>query len=802
MKHLSAIVLPILLLLLTACSTTRHIPDDDQLFIGLKKIVYTDFDDSDHAIETQEEVEAALATAPNGALFGSSYYRSPLPIGLWVWNATRNDSNKLSRWIGHAFGKAPVLMSQVNPALHAQVARQVLHSNGYMHGNVTYKELTCRNPKKAKIAYTVTMDSLFLVDTISYVGFTPAMQHIIDSTRSESLIKSGSPFSVSLLDAERTRVSQLLRNNGYYYYQPGYASYLADTFALQNRVQLRLQMADSLPHEVLHPWYIGKINMELRRSFVERMDSTLDRRFLSISFKGRHAPIRPGFILGNMKLRPRQLFSYADYQESIQKINATGVFSSADLQFTPRNSDTLDLRLNCTFDKPYDFYIETNFANRTIGRMGPELKIGLVRRNAFRGGEKLDINLHGSYEWQTDGNSSGNMSTYQYGADVSVEFPRTLIPRLRSQQARLRRMRERGRRPRVFYTPSTTVAKVSSDVVRRPNYYKMHIVSGELTYRWAPSAQSRHELSPLTVKYQYMNSHTELFDSMLTFNPYLQATMDNYFIPKMRYTYTYTSPASMRNPLRWEVTLQQAGNVTALYDVLIQGNKWKEKNKTLFKNPYSQFVKIETDITKTWSLGASTQLVGHASMGVMWSYGNSVSAPFSELFYAGGANSIRAFPVRSIGPGSFPGFGGNNQFSYIMQNGDTKIVANLELRFRLSGNLYGALFLDAGNVWNSEDWTIDFDDLDDDDVDDESTTEFVDSWNRLFGDNNLHLSTFLNQIATGTGIGLRYDLQFLVLRVDWGFGLHLPYDTGYSGYFNIGRFKDMHTLHIAIGYPF
>ena len=157
--------------------------------------------------------------------------------------------------------------------------------------------------------------------------------------------------------------------------------------------------------------------------------------------------------------------------------------------------------------------------------------------------------------------------------------------------------------------------------------------------------------------------------------------------------------------------------------------------------------------------------------------------------------------MRSIGPGAFPGLGGNNQFSYIMQNGDTKLVANLELRHRLFGSLYGALFLDAGNVWNSEDWTLSTDDFEGID-DDELTNAFISNWNSLFGNNRFRMKNFLRQVATGTGIGLRYDLDFLVLRLDWGFGLHLPYDTGHSGYFNIGRFSDMHTLHFAIGYPF
>ena len=156
--------------------------------------------------------------------------------------------------------------------------------------------------------------------------------------------------------------------------------------------------------------------------------------------------------------------------------------------------------------------------------------------------------------------------------------------------------------------------------------------------------------------------------------------------------------------------------------------------------------------------------------------------------------------MRSIGPGSFPGIDGERQFSYMLQNGDVKVLMNLELRKRLFGNLYGAVFLDAGNVWNSDDWTIDMDGVEEE-LDDD-TQAFIREWNSIFSGWKFRASKFFKELATGTGVGLRYDLDFLVLRVDWGFGLHLPYDTGHGGYFNIPRFRDMHTLHIAIGYPF
>ncbi len=793
----------LMVLVLLSCSTTKNVPDGDQLFVGLTKIDYSDGERGEHFAKTQEEVEAALATAPNGALFGSSYYRTPFPYGLWIWNWADGSSGKLKKWMKKSFGKAPVLMSQVNPALRASVAQSVLRKNGYMHGTVTYTEVAQRNPKKMKIGYSVTPGHLFLVDTMSYENFPPAMQQLIDSTRSEAHITKGTPFSVANLDAERSRLSQLFRNNGYYYYQSNYSSFLADTFALPGHVILRLQLADSLPGQALRPWYMGKTTMQMRRSFREQLTDSVDRNFLKIRYNGKHPPMRPGVLLSNMRLRPRRLFSYDNYQESMQKVNATGVFSSVDFQFRPRRSldsldgqDTLDLNLNCVFDQPYDFYVETSLVNRTIGRRGPQVKVGLVRRNAFRGGERLDINLHGAYEWQSGGGS--NNSTYQYGVDASVEFPRLLVPFLRNEFRRRpnssagtgsRTSRKRRRR---FYSTPWTIAKLSSDIVRRPNYYKMHIVAGEWMYRWQTSESSQHEMSPLTVKYQFMNSHTSLMDSLLLSNMFLAATMTDRFIPKMRYTYIYTSPKSHRNPLRWETSLEEAGNVLSVY-FMAKGEKWTTKDKKMFKTPYAQFLRIETDASKTWTLSQRAQLVGHVNAGYLHGYGNTSTLPFSEMFYVGGANSVRAFAVRSIGPGAFPGISAyGNQFSYVMCNGNLKLVMNLEYRHQLVGSLYGAVFLDAGNVWDTSGWNVDQDNGD----------EQAKVWNEQMSKGDFKFRNLFRELALGTGIGLRYDLDFLVLRVDWGFGLHVPYDTGKSGYLNIRRFKDMHTLHLAIGYPF
>ena len=799
-----------IVLFFSSCSLTKNIPDDDQLFRGLKEIVYLDEQDDnqpeDQARENQEaimkeEIEAALATIPNGSLFFSSYYAAPWSWRLWVYNTYASKDSNFAKWMTKSFGKPPVLMSQVNPALRASVATSVLHNNGYLRGNVTYEPVPMKNPKMSKLRYTVKLDSLFTVDSVAYTGFTDSLQSLIDSTRQETLIPKDSPFSVSSLDGERNRISSLFRNNGYYYFRPNYTTYLADTFAVPNKTQLRLQMVDGLAEDALKKWYIGHIDVQFRKTAREILSDTIRRRHLTIHFNGNSSPIRPRTILKDLTLRPRQAFSQEKYQESASKINATGVFSSTDFIFTPRaGTDTLDLTLNCVFDKPYDFYFSANVIGRTIGRWGPEVKIGITKRNAFKGGEKLDINLHGSNEWQKGGGS--DMNSFQYGADVSLEFPRIIAPFYNSEK--IRRDKNGRPKPRRFISTPTTYAKVSADVVRRPEYYKMHVVSGEWTYRWQTSPNSRHEFSPLTLTYQYLNSTTDKFEEMRDTMPYLMGLMEDKFIPKMRYTYTYTSPSNYRHPIRWETTLEEAGNIVSLWHRL-GGHSFNEKEKTLFKNPYSQFLRMETDFTKTWSMGTSSTLVGHVNAGVLFSYGNSSESPFSEEFYAGGANSIRAYPVREVGPGEFTMAGvRNRQFAYLVRNGDLKLVANLEYRMPLFGNLHGAAFIDIGNTWRLRDIELGSDEEWYEEGGEDGLADKILMAN-YFDMMKLKPSRFLNDIAVGTGIGLRYDLGFLVIRVDWGFALHNPETSKYTGrssYFNFGRFKDMQTLHFAIGYPF
>jgi outer membrane protein assembly factor BamA len=244
----------------------------------------------------------------------------------------------------------------------------------------------------------------------------------------------------------------------------------------------------------------------------------------------------------------------------------------------------------------------------------------------------------------------------------------------------------------------------------------------------------------------------------------------------VQYTYRYdnTSNSRLRKTRWFEGSIKESGNIVS-GAMMLAGKSFSTENKKLFGSPYSQFLKATLELRNGYRLSQKSSLATRFQAGAIWTYGNSSVAPYSELFYVGGANSIRAFGVRSIGPGGYHDYEGRG--TYLDQAGDLKLEANVEYRFNLLGDLHGALFLDAGNVWN----------LRSDDSHPHGKFE---------------LSDFFNQLALGTGFGLRYDLQFLVLRLDLGIGIHAPYDTGKSGYYNIPKFWDGVGFHFAIGYPF
>ena len=221
---------------------------------------------------------------------------------------------------------------------------------------------------------------------------------------------------------------------------------------------------------------------------------------------------------------------------------------------------------------------------------------------------------------------------------------------------------------------------------------------GNVTYDFRRSRLWKHTISPFQLTFNTLLSTTAKFDSITAGNPSLALSLGDQFIPSMNYTVTYdNAPMKRRHQLWWETSITSAGNVTSLIYAAF-GKKFNEKNKELLNTPYAQFLKITSEIRTLLKISKKQHIAARLMGGVLWAYGNQQVAPYSEQFYIGGANSIRAFTVRSLGPGTYTP-GENVKYGYLDQTGDVKLEANVEYRFPLLGELYGAAFLDAGNIW-------------------------------------------------------------------------------------------------------
>ena len=761
----------ILLLLLAACSTTKNLPEEEVLYTGIKEIKVEDPQPTKAYDAAMEEVENALAYAPNNSLFGSSSIRTPLPIRLWTYNAFVNKQGTLGKWIFKQFAAKPVFINTVNPEVRAAVAGNILRENGYFNGTAFSDTITDRkNPRKAKVSYTLQMGHAYTYDSIRYMGMRHFADTLINASMHETLLHKGDQFNVVSLEAERQRIATLLRNNGFYYFRPNHLVYEADTLITPGKVYLRVNRVQGLPWNALRPYKIGNISVYMNGYENEPPTDSLEYKDMKIHYHGK-LRVRPPVLYNRFSFQSGDLYKQTEQQRTQTGISRLNIFRFAEFQYlsqdTSRRSanNLLDLKVNTVYDMPYDGELEVNVTTKDNNYTGPGAIFSLTRRNAFKGGETFGMQLKGNHEWQTGNRTDGSSSkvnSYELGLSSTLTFPFILWP---------------GYIYRDLDYPSSTTFRISADLLNRARYFKMYSFGGGMTYDFRSTPTTRHSFTPFRLHFNKLNP-SDTFLIIAEQNKGLYMSLQNQFIPAISYTFTYdNNPISDRHTFWWQNSVTQSGNILGgIY--AIAGKDFNKEGKMLLGNPFSQFIKGTSEIRYNRRIDRNNRLVGRAIAGAIYSYGNARFSPYSEQFYIGGANSVRAFTIRSIGPGRYLSADPNNPYAYIDRTGDVKFEANLEYRFKIAGSLNGAVFLDSGGIWlirNDED--------------------------RPGG--QLKMGKFLNDMATGTGAGLRYDMDIIVIRLDFGFALHLPYETGKSGYFNINPFsKGGWSWHFAVGYPF
>lgn len=764
--RLQALLLPFLFFI--SCSTTRRLEEGQILYTGVSKFdVSTPTDSIKVPGALQSQLAKIINVKPNNPLY-SPYVRTPFPIGLWVYNNWNDSARGIKGWLYRKLVSQPVLVSDVRPEVRVQMLERELDQNGFFNSSATYElKSDKRNPRKARIIYNVNTGNPYPIDSIIYLGQTDnSITGFIDSlARKNEYLQPGSIFCIDSLESVRIDFANRLRNRGYYYFRPEYIEFLADSTIHRGSIALKLTLASNIPPFSLRQWRTGNIYTILNRrsnSHPGTPDTLHTARGELIVMRPQH--LRPNMITSAISFRDGKLFSVRDMDRTQTRLSRLGIFSSIEIQPVPADTSSLnpvmDVYITCRYDRPMSASIEVNASSKSNSYIGPGLILSLRHNNIFGGGEKLTFSLNGDYEWQTGRRRSSVLNSYEVGLHSTLAFPRLLTP------AFVRRTRREL---------NWTTVTLGASLLNRPHYFKMAQFNASYAYQWNFSRRVNNNFTPFKLTYTKLQHTTHEFDSIMAVNPAIALSFQSQFIPQMTYTYSLSKFLERQqiNGIDFELTLAEAGNIfSGIWSLF--GQKGIKK---LFGTPFAQFVKAQAQLVYSRRLIAEKKqwIVSRFLIGAEHAYGNSGQVPYIEQFYIGGANSIRAFTVRSLGPGSYraPKEESNGYFD---QTGTFKLELNVEYRFPLVGDLNGAVFMDAGNVW-----LLKHDDM------------------RPGG--TLTARHFLKDVALGTGVGLRYDLGMMVIRGDLGYGLHAPYADYPAHYFNIA-FKKAFAFHLAIGYPF
>lgn len=750
----------------TSCSTTRRLDPGETLYTGVKKVnIVPDSVGEKVPAGVREAITDAVDVPPNNywSLVGWHY---PFPLGLWVYNNWPRAEKGIKHWLYEKFVEDPVLISDVRPDLRTHMLDEILDNNGYFSGTASFEIVPGKkNKRKASVIYNIKTGPAYTFKTVEFPPDTTVIGSLIDSIASKNpYLRPGQRYSTDSLSAARVKIANSLRNKGYYFFRPEYIEYLADTISDPGHVNLRLALSSNIPHALIEPYRTGKVTIVVNRNRGPGRPDTLHMERMTLV---RMMPqrLRPASIEEAVRFRPGKIFRVSDMDRTQTYLARMGIFNAINIEATPdttgfsQHRHVLDVTVDCTLDQPLEASVEVDVTSKSNSYLGPGIQLGVTNKNIFGGGEQLSVKLNGAYEWQTGGDNSGGIfNSYEAGLTAALAFPRLLMPKFIP-----RRRRE----------TSWTRFSLNADLLNRPHFFRMAQFNLQMSYDWLATRNTNLSFTPLKLTYTKLMNTTAEFDSIMNENQAVALSFRSQYIPQMMFSYNWDRYLDSDNRLSWTFTVQEAGNLFwSIYQAC-----GKKGEKRLFGTPFSQFVKGQTQLVWGRRLGGGDiWLVMRGAVGAAHAYGNSSQVPYAEQFYCGGANSVRAFTVRSIGPGSYhapkdtPG-------NYFDQTGTFKFEANAELRFPLYGPLHGAIFLDSGNVWLLKD--------------DEQ---------RPGG--TLKASTFLKDLALGTGAGLRLDISMLVVRLDLGVGIHAPWDTGKKGYYNMTSFGKSLALHLAIGYPF
>ena len=729
MKVVRLICLSLIILFLSACSTTKYVPDGEYLLSSVK-------------IKTGEQVDRHLVSPytyqtyvrqkPNARWF--SLYKLPLA----TYSLSGADTTKWINRTLRSMGELPVLFDSLSALQTCADLEQQLRNEGFLQAKVdmTVKQ---KGRKKKSVTYHLYPGTPYTIGRLRYNIADTAIATILATDSTRRLLREGMIFNVATLDEERKRITTLLTDSGYYRFHKEYITYLADTSA-QKKIDLTLQLnADA------H-----------RRYWMRHIDYSGGNPLDSVIHLRRHVLTECTHLNENDHYRSSALQNTYNHFGRLQAVKYTNI------TLTPEG-DSLDCHIQIQTNKPSTISFQPEGTN-TAGDLGAAATLTYQNRNLFRGSEVLSVELRGAYEAIRGLEGYSNQDFMEYSVGAKLQFPRFLMPFVYHELRRI--------------ANTTSEVSLLYDLQDRPEFHR-RLVSATWRYRWSfPHRHDRFQLDMLDLNYVFMPWISDTFkreylDNDNSRNAILRYNYEDLFITKIGFGYTYS-----RGGTALKTNIETSGNVLLLGAKTFGADKDKNGHYRLFNIAFAQYAKVDLDLSHAVRLDRDNQLVLHVGLGIAYPYGNSTVLPFEKRYFAGGANSVRGWAVRTLGPGRYKERDG--RINFINQTGDMKLDLNAELRSRLFWKFSGAVFIDAGNIWTLR------------------------SYESQPG-GQFHLSELLDQLAASYGLGLRLNFDFFILRFDLGMkAINPAYKTEQEEHFPIihPRFSRDYAFHFAVGLPF
>lgn len=782
----------ILSIIFSGCSVTRKL-SDGEYFLQKVKI-----EDDKHTPKkeriTSYTLEQYVRQSPNKRFLGTNFY-------VWAYNLA--DPQKQNWWnnLKRKIGEEPTLLDLSLTHKSAQNLKTYMDSRGYYASEVSYEIDTTRRAKRAYVTFRTHQGEPYKISSLSYDFRDKDLAPVITSDTTSSLIKVGQIFDITNLDKERERIASYLNDRGYYNFSVNNIEYRVDTLGGNRQVGIRMIVKRNITgydergraiSENNRIYRISEINVipdyDPAQNESERIATLSDTTYyegLNIISHDSKPNVRPTVLHTAIPLTPNATYNASQVDRTYGEIMSLGYFKNARIAFeeVPRGvNDSISVNyagegreaysprkfedikegyLKCyimaspTLKHGLNLELE---GSTTSSFYGVSATVGYQNRNLFRGVEMLNTAVTFGYEYMKAPHIQRRRAN-ELGVTVGLSFPRFILPFHLST--------------RNINMPRTKV-ELSYNYQDRP-YYRRDLSRATWTYSWrSMNGRYNYQLRPIDINWINVGYIDEGFFSSLQ-NEYLRQSYLTQAIVGLSGSYTYNNQNKHigGNATLLRINFESAGN---LLNLLERGFSHKTEGGyyNILGVRYSQYVRGDVSLSRKIVLGERSAIAGRIFAGVGVPYGNSTALPFDRLFYVGGSNSMRGWAPRTLGPGNTP----YEETPYPVQMGDMRLEANLELRFPIWGMFHGATFLDLGNVWYLG--------IDKSKVPEEG----IFKWDK-----------FYKQLGLNSGLGLRVDIKFVILRLDWGIQLHNPNDPAGKRWIHDFKWKNT-ALNFGVGYPF